>query len=493
MRQTSLFEVQDQSADNDSNSYCRKFSPDFDGWWVAASVCLKHNREPSSVHWLEDPGCRQPSARTGGLPAEFFTVAKAASCHSNDDRWSLLYSVAWRLKNEQPQLLSLAGDAQVARLNNYAKSVSRDVHKMKAFVRFRKVDGESARYVSWFEPQHNIVQYAAPFFKRRFANMKWSILTPVGCAHWEGDGELWFSDAVDKTFAPADDQFEDAWRVYYRSIFNPARLKISAMQSEMPKKYWKNMPEASEISALIKQAEVRTQSMLEQRKSADKLHCGARPSHPDQLLNSKLATEKLTPLQELKLQASLCDDCPQAQNATQTVFGEGSENAQIMIIGEQPGDQEDLQGRPFAGPAGQLLDNALRRAGISREQCYLTNAVKHFHFEPRGKQRIHKKPAPGVIASCHRWLQREIDLVNPAFIIYLGATAASTRFSSAVKISKQRGQLIQADGRQLLITAHPASILRQVSQTAREAAYRSFVQDLLLVEAGVAHAMQDAQ
>ena len=164
-----------------------------------------------------------------------------------------------------------------------------------------------------------------------------------------------------------------------------------------------------------------------------------------------------------------------------------------MIIGEQPGDQEDLQGRPFAGPAGQLLDNALRRAGISREKCYLTNAVKHFHFEPRGKQRIHKKPAPGVIASCHRWLQKEIDLVNPAIIVYLGATAASTRFSSAVRISKHRGQLIQADGRQHLITAHPASILRQVNQEARQAAYRSFVQDLMLVETGIAHAMQHAQ
>ncbi|MDB3935275.1 UdgX family uracil-DNA binding protein [Granulosicoccus sp.] len=462
-----------------ASQHTERFHPDFHSWLKPARRCLANSIPPNSVWWTEDRSKMRitKNSHYTGDPA-FMQDAKAASCHSSDDRWALLYSILWRMNHDEPQLLELAGDSEVTLLRNYSKAVARDVHKMKAFVRFRKVEGEPPRFVSWFEPEHYIVEYAAPFFKRRFANMQWSILTPVGCVHWEGEGNLWFSEAVDQQVAPANDQFEDAWRVYYKSIFNPARLKVTAMQSEMPKKYWKNLPEAQEIQALISSAENKTRSMIDQVKDNDKLQCGARPSHPDQLVQEKILNASLSALQATRLKASLCSDCPQASAATQTVFGMGPEDARIMIIGEQPGDQEDLQGIPFTGPAGQLLSAALKRAGIDRDQCYLTNAVKHFGFVPRGKRRIHKRPDASVVSACGHWLQKELQIVDPDIVIYLGATAASTRFGRHVRVENDRGHLIQAENRKHLITAHPSSILRLQPGLTQQSAYVKFVNDL---------------
>jgi DNA polymerase len=484
-----------------------QFYPDFNSWWQLAINCLNNNTHPADIWWTADSSApRIARKRSAANHTAFIQEATAASCHRHEDRWALLYSILWRLNHTEPQLLELSGDPEVAKLRKYAKAVARDVHKMKAFVRFRLVDqaesGEHAesgeqvesagdaeptdqsnsqpRYVSWFEPQHYIVEYAAPFFKRRFSNMHWSILTPVGCAHWECGGELWFSDAVDKNVAPDGDQFEDAWRVYYKSIFNPARLKISAMQSEMPKKYWKNLPEAHEIATLVASAEQRTRVMVDQRKSEDTFHCGARPAHPDQTIHQQLQQTAASSLQATKLQASLCSGCPQGMAATQTVFGEGPDDAKLMIIGEQPGDEEDLQGKPFVGPAGQLLNSALKHAGIEREQCYLTNAVKHFGFEPRGKRRLHKRPEASVVSACGQWLERELEIIKPDIVVYLGATAASTRFGSQVRVSRDRGKLITREGKQHLITVHPSSILRLSNRAAQQQAYVQLVSDLAL-------------
>ncbi len=457
------------------------FYPDFSSWYSAALHCLQAKLPPGAAWWSEDRTTKQITRKnTVRIQPEFQQKAHAASCHSGSDRWALLYSLLWRLHHTEPQLMELAGDPEVAKLHRYAKAVSRDVHKMKAFVRFRKVEDEIPRYVAWFEPQHFIIEYAAPFFKRRFANMHWSILSPVGCAHWEAGGELWFSDAVEQRFAPAADQFEDAWRVYYKSIFNPARLKTTAMQSEMPKKYWKNLPEAQEIPSLVASAQSRTREMIAQQKDQDTLRCGRRPSSPDQQIVQQLQQVTPVSLQSLQLQASLCQDCPQGDVATQTVFGNGPENARIMIVGEQPGDQEDLHGKPFVGPAGKVLRAALMRAGIEAEDCYLTNAVKHFGFVPRGKKRIHKRPEASVVSVCGQWLKQEMELVNPEVVIYLGTTAATTAFGSQVKIQRDRGRLIAKDGRQHLITIHPSSVLRIPRGPAQQKAYLGFINDLKL-------------
>ena len=191
-------------------------------------------------------------------------------------------------------------------------------------------------------------------------------------------------------------------------------------------------------------------------------------------------------LAEVAGQAARCRDCPLWKNATQTVFGAGHKSARIMLVGEQPGDQEDRAGEPFVGPAGKLLDRALGDVAIDRRTTYVTNAVKHFKWEPRGKRRIHKKPNELEIKACHQWLDRELALLRPALVVCLGATAARAVFGRATAIEKSRGRIIpgaqaktplEAD---VLVTVHPSFLLR-VPEEDREAAYERFVADLNLI------------
>jgi uracil-DNA glycosylase family protein len=185
-------------------------------------------------------------------------------------------------------------------------------------------------------------------------------------------------------------------------------------------------------------------------------------------------------LPALRRAATDCRDCPLWQHATRTVFGEGPAAARIMLVGEQPGDQEDLAGRPFVGPAGRLLDRALAEAGISRDQVYVTNAVKHFKFELRGKRRMHKTPAQAELAACLEWLEREIKIISPHLIVALGATAARAVTGRATPIGANRGRLIEhAPGTTLLITVHPSFLLR-VPVEDKEQEYARFLADLQL-------------
>jgi uracil-DNA glycosylase family protein len=174
-----------------------------------------------------------------------------------------------------------------------------------------------------------------------------------------------------------------------------------------------------------------------------------------------------------------CRACDLWKCGTQTVFGEGSLGASLMLIGEQPGDQEDLQGKPFVGPAGKLLDAALERAGIVREQTYVTNAVKHFKWEPRGKRRIHKKPNAAEIAACRPWLEAEIAAVQPKIIVCLGATAAQSLLGPAFRVTQQRGQLLKSKlAPFIMATVHPSSILRAPDEETRHAEMQRFIEDL---------------
>lgn len=178
-------------------------------------------------------------------------------------------------------------------------------------------------------------------------------------------------------------------------------------------------------------------------------------------------------------EAASCTLCPLYRNATQTVFGEGPAKAVIMLVGEQPGDQEDRNGRPFVGPAGHLLDRALSEAGIDRKKTYLTNVVKHFKNEPRGKKRLHKRPNRYEVEVCRVWLRKEIDLVRPQLILALGVTAAVALAGRSVVLSRERGKAIEfADGQRGMVTVHPSSILRTPDQAARHAAFAALVKDL---------------
>ena len=183
------------------------------------------------------------------MPAGYVRLTEAVTCHSDPERFALLYDLLWRITHGERELLSIASDPLVHRLARMEKSVRRDMHKMTAFLRFRQVIDDGAElYVAWFEPEHHILRRVADFFVGRFAAMRWSILTPRGALHWAGK-ELTFSAGVSKSDAPAGDALEDWWRTYYRATFNPARANPEAMRAEMPKKYWRNMPETALIRA----------------------------------------------------------------------------------------------------------------------------------------------------------------------------------------------------------------------------------------------------
>ena len=315
------------------------------------------------------------------VPRGFLDLARMAIWHSDPERFARLYALLDAVQDDK-RLIEDRADPRVAKLNAMAKEVGRDKHKMTAFVRFREVDsdGPRRRFAAWFEPSHFIMEPSAPFFAKRFGDMDWSIFTPDLSAHF--DGSVTFAEGAAKPPLP-EDATEDLWRTYFRSIFNPARVKVSAMQSEMPRKYWKNLPEASLIPEMIATAQARASAMAE-----------AAPTMAP--TRAARVTERLRSGQDRVEDAlGACRRCALWSHATQAVPGEGPLDAPLMLVGEQPGDREDLTGRPFVGPAGQVLDRALEAVGLAREALYLTNAVKHFKFRPRGKARLHPKPGSG--------------------------------------------------------------------------------------------------
>jgi DNA polymerase len=250
--------------------------PTFESWRAAARDLLSRRVPPGEVLWTDDvreaslfatEEAVPPSGPTPRVPAAFLDIARSAAAHSDTRRWGLLYQLLWRITHAGGKhLLQVPTDPDVRQVQQWCKAVGRDIHKMHAFVRFRLVATDDAggreQFVAWFEPEHRIVRLASPFFVKRFAGMDWSILTPCECAHWDG-ASLCFTPGVSRGEAPDEDALDDLWRTYYRSIFNPARLKVNAMQSEMPKKYWKNLPEAPLIAGLIAGSRKRVRTMLE--------------------------------------------------------------------------------------------------------------------------------------------------------------------------------------------------------------------------------------
>ena len=420
-----------------------------------------------------------------GVPAEFLQLCQTVILHSAAHRFGLLYRLLWRLQHE-PALRRDPLDADWIEAQHLAQAVRRDMHKMKAFVRFRTVQDEAFKtrpedgplHVAWFEPEHHIVEAVAPFFARRFTQMRWAILTPEYSVDWDG-ASLRFGPGALKADAPPADAGELLWLTYYQNTFNPARLKLKMMQKEMPRRYWKNLPEASFISGMAAQATRRSAAMVDQLPSTPhrripvvQAATTAGAAQPPVFLIQPLS------LPALNRATQHCRDCSIGEHATQAVSGEGPVGARLMLVGEQPGDQEDLRGRPFVGPAGQLLDRAFKDLGWLRPSLYLTNAVKHFKFEPRGKRRIHKTPAQKEIAACRQWLESEIELVKPEVIIALGATAAASLLGRPVAVMSERGQwFVRDDGLPVLVTLHPAALLRADPEQHADT-YRAWLEDL---------------
>ena len=449
---------------------------DFDFWRDCARALIQARVPPDRISWIEPGGSGDlfaqgehgvPTPTSGAPPVRanrrFVNLARNAALHSDPERFALMYRLLWRLQ-ANPGMMEDKADDDVRKIEELDKNVRRDSHKMHAFVRFRLVEAGEAeggdRYVAWFEPDHHILRANAGFFMRRFANMRWSILTPRGSLHWDGE-TMAEGPAAERSDAPQGDPMEDLWRTYYASIFNPARLKIGAMLKEMPKKYWKNMPEAALIPELVAGAQSREAKMVE--KGA--LEFDERPE-------TLAAIDKAI---------SACRKCPIGLLDNHAVMGEGPQDAALMIVGEQPGDQEDIKGRPFVGPAGQLLDDHLQTAGIDRSAAYVTNAVKHFKYVQRGKRRIHQSPAAKEIDTCRWWIESERAIVQPKLVLAMGASAARGMLGKTVSISRARGAPIQLeDGSELWVTAHPSYLLR-LDGAARDEQVRLFDSDLRAV------------
>ncbi|OYY89242.1 MAG: uracil-DNA glycosylase [Sphingomonas sp. 28-66-16] len=443
---------------------------DFEGWRGAVRTLMAQGVPPDQVVWQvgDDAGDLFGDGITAGdraaasftVPRAFVDLARKAVLHTDPERFALLHRLLVRLR-DQPRLIDDHADPAVRKLEGLAKQVRRDIHKMRAFVRFREIeDGDEARYVAWFEPECHIVRYNAGFFVDRFASMRWSILTPALSIHWDGT-TLVEAPGASKADAPDGDPIEALWKGYYAAIFNPARLKVGAMLKEMPRKYWKNMPETALVPGLIAGAQAREAAMV----NAARTRTGGD-------IEAAWAA--------LREEAMGCTRCPLHRNATQTVFGEGPVDADLMIVGEQPGDQEDLAGHPFVGPAGQVFDRALAQAGIERARVYVTNAVKHFKFEPRGKRRIHAKPDAGEITACRWWIEQERALIKPRLTLALGATAARALLGRPVTVSRERGRPIDLPGDQGRgwITVHPSYLLRLPDERTRDTEFARFVDDL---------------
>ena len=505
----------------------------------------------------------RPTAQPGiAVPAAFVELCAEVVQHRDPGRFGLLYRLLWRLVHE-PALRHDPLDPDRLRAAHLAQVVRREQHKMKAFVRFRPVGapqdravGEgadrlqasqaidaidaidaagdlhhakrSARpailHVAWFEPAHHVVEAVAPFFARRFATLRWMLLTPERSVRWDG-AQLDFGPGARRDEAPPADAGERLWLTYYEHIFNPARLKLAAMRREMPRRYWPNLPEAVLIAPLAAAAAERSARMVAQEPAGPRRRIpsisriagdvgagadagvgvgvemretgvGTRPAAaaeggvpataeffadaPNAVDRQASPAEREALLAFRRAAAARCGACPLHRDATQVVWGEGPAGAPLMLVGEQPGDQEDLRGRPFVGPAGQLLDRALAALGWPRERLYLTNAVKHFGFELRGRRRIHKTPAQRDAAACLHWLEEEIALVRPGAVVALGATAARQLLGRPLGVLRERGRWLErADGLRVLVTLHPSALLRMPAEAFDEA-YAHWLDDLRL-------------
>ncbi len=466
-----------------------RFSGLFEDWQKNARELLKRNVAPRDVIWVEESG-QQPlfeaSAGTQNIspqvingtdaasfkvPRRFVELARNVAAFRDTKKWGLLYSVLWRIAHENHHLLKVETDGEVIQLLRMEDAVSRDVHHVHAFVRFKKVtDTEGERYVAWYKPDHKSIRLAAPFFAKRFAGMRWSILTPDGSAHWDGKA-LRFSAGVD-TPPANEDGLEELWSTYYSTTFNPARTNLRMMRSEMPQRFWNNMPELANLGQVLAKAPGRVEEMIAVQKKTPGAGAFVPPN---------------ADLKQLREAVSGCEGCELYKHATQPVFGEGPADARVVLIGEQPGDSEDRAGRPFVGPAGEVLNRALAEAGMNRSEVYLTNAVKHFAFEERGKRRIHRTPRLSEVTACKPWMEAELEQVAPEIVVCLGATAAKAVFGAQFRLTEQRGKFLESRfAAKTLTTYHPSAVLRADSPAAQDALYRVLVEDLksVAVEAG---------
>ncbi|RRA49786.1 UdgX family uracil-DNA binding protein [Acidipila sp. EB88] len=462
-------------------AYRVRIEPSFSAWREEARLLLRQGIAPDQVELVST---EQDHAMTFGfapapapdpalaiqkpsVPKAFFELAEIVCCHKDPDRWQLLYRVLWRVQHERSLLLNEL-DEDVARMRRMDQQVRRDLHKMHAFLRFRMVstpEDPEEHYISWYRPDHRILELAVPFFAERFAVMQWTILTDYASASWDPQSRaVTWGPGVPRSEAPPEDELEGMWRSYYSSIFNPARLNTRAMKAEMPVRYWANLPELNILPQLLAGAESRVGVMMQQQSSLS--------------ANTYVPNDHTLPV--LRDAIPRCEGCELYKPATQAVFGVGLAHAPIMLVGEQPGDMEDVEGKPFVGPAGKVLDQIIAELGFDRDTMYVTNAVKHFKFVQRGKRRIHESPNLKEIGACRPWLLAELDAVQPQVVVCLGASAAKSLLGAKFALMKDRGKIVESPyAPRVVATIHPSAVLRAEGET-KQVLYNYIRQDLAL-------------
>jgi uracil-DNA glycosylase len=460
--------------------------PSYEAWHEQARALLAAAIPPEDVVWAESEAAQPlldgaaapaPQSATGRVtvPRKFVGLATLAA-HYRPRPWALLYRILWRLVREHRALLDNVLDSDAIELLRIARAVRQDVERMKAFVRFRAIGPHGGeRFVAWHVPDHDVVSLVAPHFAKRYPNMRWSIFTPARSVHWDGQ-EVTFGAGVPASAIPtidSDRAAEGLWRTYYTAAFNPARVNEKKLARDMPERFRERLPEAAAIPALIAKAPSRTRVLRGSSGGTT-----ARALVPD--------TRDLTVLRDA---VPDCTACELYKHATQPVFGQGPASAAIVLVGEQPGDAEDLAGRPFVGPAGELLDRALAEAGIARSEVYVTNAVKHFAWEPRGKRRIHRTPRLSEMRACRPWVEAELASVSPRVVVCLGGTAAQSLLGPQARVHALRGRILtgHAWAPAVLVTVHPAAVLRAEDPAAQRSAFASLVADLSLVHRALAN------
>lgn len=437
----------------------------FEAWRDAARRAISHAIAPQDLDWTGDHGLfdaaplpTAPGPYEVRSRKDFLPLARTVIWHKSPACFGLLYQALWRMSRRDGDPLSQA-DPLGRQLHLMSRAVRRDIHKMHAFVRFRElpVTGSRRSFAAWFEPEHNTLEPGSTFFARRFADMDWLIATPSLSARFH-DGTLTFHPGGPRPALP-DDAAETLWASYFTNIFNPARIKLNAMRSEMPKKYWKNLPETRLIPEMLADAEARVERM--RAAGASDPRQGAAPVSTRYRSAMPKAIELPDTLDQARQAAMQCRRCNLCEAATQTVWGEGPTDARVMIVGEQPGDHEDLQGRPFVGPAGQLLRQTMQQAGLDDAQVWLTNAVKHFKFAAQGKRRLHRNPDRGEIRHCRWWLGLELRFIQPKITLALGASAAFALTDNDGPMNQRVGKVETGlHGGPVLVSWHPAYILR---------------------------------
>ena len=446
------------------------------------AVDLVDEREATGLFAGEGDLPPAPSDFQTAVPKKFVQQARTAADCRDGDRWQFLYDTLWRITRGRPSGGGLdmdnLTDPAVLRLHQMNRAIARDVHKMHAFVRFRKIDaieGEGERYVAFHRPSHLIVRRVAGFFRERFGAMRWAIFTPDDSVSWDGH-RLCFGRGIDQAAAAelaGEDALEDTWRTYYANIFNPARIKLSAMKAELPVKHWPTLPETRIIPDLLQDAPRRVETMMAATKKANK------PTAAEYVPE----TRELGVLREAAGGCRACELC-EPETVTQVVFGSGPADARVVFVGEQPGDQEDRAGLPFVGPAGQLLNELLDEAGVDRRKVYVTNPVKHFRHEMKGKFRLHQKPLARHINACRPWLEAEFEAVGPQITVALGSTAAQAIMGRDFRVTKSRGEWMPCPfGGEFMATIHPSAILRIPDDEAKYQAKGDFISDMKQVAA----------